>query len=96
MFVICVMDVKATSSSSSDLISVMNANRFYTNEILTGLVAKSQRLVIEVQKKLKDDEYGTDIKVLAEPMYFTYELNCSCSRHMKSLWSHSNAHGTLG
>jgi len=65
------MDVKATSGSSSDPISVMNANRFYTNEILTGLVAKSQRLVIEVQNKLKNDEYGTDIKVLAEPMDFT-------------------------
>jgi hypothetical protein len=65
------MDVKATSGSSSDPISVMNANRFYTNEIITGLVAKSQRLVIEIQKKLKDNEYGTDIKVLAEPMYFT-------------------------
>jgi hypothetical protein len=52
----------ATSSSSSDPISIMNANRFYTNEILTGLVAKSQRLVIEIQKKLKDNEYGTDIK----------------------------------
>jgi len=65
------MDVKATSGSSSDPISVMNANRFYTNEILTGLVAKSQRLVIEVQEKLKHDEYGAHIKVLAEPMYFT-------------------------
>jgi hypothetical protein len=65
------MDVKATSSSSSDPISVMNANRFYTNETITGSVAKSQRLVIEVQKKLKHAEYGTDIKVLAEPMYFT-------------------------
>jgi len=66
-----VMDVKATSGSSSDPISVMNANRFYTNEILTGLVAKSQRLVIELQKKLKNGEYGPVIKVLAEPMYFT-------------------------
>jgi hypothetical protein len=65
------MDVKATSGSSSDPISVMNANRFYTNKILTGLVAKSQRLVIGVQQKLKDNECGTDIKVLAEPMYFT-------------------------
>jgi hypothetical protein len=68
------MDVKATSASSSDLISIMNANRFYTNEIITGLVAKSQRFVIEVQKKLKDNVPSTDIKVLAEPMYLGTEL----------------------
>ncbi|CAM6055185.1 unnamed protein product [Sphagnum tenellum] len=61
----------ATSGSSSNPISVMNANRFYTNEIITGLVAKSQRLVIELQKKLKNGEYGPVIKVLAEPMYFS-------------------------
>ncbi|CAN5965050.1 unnamed protein product [Sphagnum jensenii] len=64
----------ATNSSSSDPISIMNANRFYTNEILTGLVAKSQRLVIEIQKKLKDDEHGTDIKDEEEELDRLYRI----------------------
>ncbi|CAK9267615.1 unnamed protein product [Sphagnum jensenii] len=64
----------ATSGSSSDPISVMNANRFYTNEILTGLVAKSQRLVIEVQNKLKNNEYGTDIKAEEEELDRLYSI----------------------
>ncbi|CAM6019512.1 unnamed protein product [Sphagnum balticum] len=59
----------ATSGSSRDPISVMNANRFYTNEILTGLVAKSQRLVIEVQKKLKNDEYVKDEEEELDRLY---------------------------